>query len=240
MTGKIMHTRHIKAVLFDLDDTLWPIVPVIRRAETILHDFLQTHAPAVTAQFSTDQLREIRSRLLAADPAYQVDLWRLRHAVLSVAFHACGADLSLIDPAMAVFSRARNAVTPYDDVVPGLTSLALRLKVGSISNGAADLEEIGMAHHFHYSIAAHQAGCAKPDPAIFLGACDALGVLPAEAVYVGDDPALDVEAAQNAGLLGVWMRRSGLETGKTMPAHIKPDTICRSLPELEKWLSAHI
>lgn len=235
-----MPMRQIKAVLFDLDDTLWPIVPVIRRAETILHEFLQTHAPAVTAQFSTDQLREIRAGLLASDPAYHVDLWRLRHAVLTQAFHASGADKALIAPAMDVFSRARNAVTPYDDVVPGLTSLALRLKVGSISNGAADLEEIGMAHHFHYSIAAHQAGCAKPDPAIFIDACAALGVLPAEAVYVGDDPALDVEAAQNAGLLGVWMVRSGLESGKSMPGHIKPDTICSSLVELEKWLVARI
>ena len=232
--------RQIKAVLFDLDDTLWPIVPVIRRAETILQEFLQTHAPAVTAQFSTDQLRDIRARLLAADPAYHVDLWRLRHAVLTQAFQASGADTALIAPAMDVFSRARNAVTPYDDVVPGLTSLALRLKVGSISNGAADLEEIGMAHHFHYSIAAHQAGCAKPDPAIFIDACAALGVLPAEAVYVGDDPALDVEAAQNAGLLGVWMVRSGLESGKTMPGHIAPDAICSSLVELENWLNARI
>lgn len=234
-----MHTRHtskIKAVLFDLDDTLWPIEPVIRHAETILHTFLETHAPAVTAQYSPDRLREIRARLLAADPAYQVDLLRLRHAVLSEAFHTCDADQTLITPALKLFQRARNAVTPYADVVPGLTSLALRLKVGSISNGAADLDEIGMAHHFHYSIAAHQSGCAKPDPAIFLRACEAMGVLPAEAVYVGDDPELDVEGAQKAGLLGVWMVRSGLKSGKTLPDHIKPDAICSSLTELEQWL----
>ena len=235
-----MHTRHIKAVLFDLDDTLWPIVPVIRHAEAILHAYLETHAPAVTAQFGPDQLREIRARLLEADPAYQVDLLRLRHAVLTEAFHACDADKTLITPALEIFQRARNAVTPYEDVVPGLTSLAMRLKVGSISNGAADLEEIGMAHHFHYSIAAHQSGCAKPDPAIFLAACEALGVLPAEAVYVGDDPELDVEGAQKAGLLGVWMVRSGLESGKALPDHIKPDAICCSLIELEEWLTAHI
>lgn len=29
-----------KAILFDLDDTLWPIAPVIAAAETLLHDWL--------------------------------------------------------------------------------------------------------------------------------------------------------------------------------------------------------
>lgn len=238
--GIKMQRRQIKAVLFDLDDTLWPIVPVIRRAEAILHDWLATHAPAVTAQFGPDELREIRSRLIAADPACQVDLMRLRHAVLSEAFQACAADQALIGPALEVFQRARNAVTPYDDVLPGLTSLATRLKVGSISNGAADLEEIGMAHHFHYSIAAHQHGCAKPDAAIFHHACAALGVAPAQAVYVGDDPALDVEGAQKAGMLGVWMDRGGTDSGKTLPPHITPDATFSNLIDLEVWLAAHI
>ena len=47
-------TRHPwpKAVLFDLDDTLWPIVPVIRAAETILYTWLQQHAPRVADRFT--------------------------------------------------------------------------------------------------------------------------------------------------------------------------------------------
>ena len=238
-----MSRKPIKAVLFDLDDTLWPIVPVIRRAELVLHEWLETHAPAVTRQFTSEQLRDIRMRLLAADPAYQVDLFKLRHVALTEAFNATAADLALVDPAMIVFQRARNEVTPFDDVLPGLTQLALRVKVGSISNGAADLEEIGIAQHFHYSIAAHQSGCAKPDPAIFHRACAALGVLPVEAVYVGDDPVLDVEGAQKAGLRAVWMDRSAHRSmvgGKSLPPHIQPDAICTSLVELEEWLIAHI
>jgi HAD superfamily hydrolase (TIGR01509 family) len=235
-----MSTPQIKAVLFDLDDTLWPIVPVIQRAEVVLRDWLTQHAPEVTRLYSNEQLRAIRMRLLEADPTYRIDLGRLRLVALSEAFDACGADLALIDPAMAVFARARNAVTPFADVLPGLTQLALRVKVGSISNGVADLEEIGIAHHFHYSIAAHQSGTAKPDPVIFHRACDALGVLPSEAVYVGDDPVLDVEGAQKAGLRAVWMDRSAHGVRQTLPPHIRPDAICTSLVELEKWLNAHI
>ena len=47
----------IQAVLFDLDDTLWPIVPVIRHAEQTLHDWLLQHVPAVAEQWSIESLR---------------------------------------------------------------------------------------------------------------------------------------------------------------------------------------
>ena len=33
----------IKAISIDLDDTLWPIWPVIERAEKALHDWLAAH-----------------------------------------------------------------------------------------------------------------------------------------------------------------------------------------------------
>lgn len=40
-----------KAILFDLDDTLWPIAPVILQAEQTLHAWLQAHAPRVAERF---------------------------------------------------------------------------------------------------------------------------------------------------------------------------------------------
>ena len=39
----------LRAISLDLDDTLWPVWPAIRRAEAGLHEWLATHAPA-TAQ----------------------------------------------------------------------------------------------------------------------------------------------------------------------------------------------
>ena len=161
----------VKAVLFDLDDTLWPIVPVIRRAEQLLHDWLATHVPAVAAQWSIDSLRARRSALMQENPHFQIDLWALRHAGLTEAFIACNADTDMIAHAMAVFSAARNDVTPFDDVVPGLQRLARRVALGSISNGFADLGQIGLAPLFKVSLAAHSFGSAKPDPALFHATC---------------------------------------------------------------------
>lgn len=231
-----MKSPPIKAVLFDLDDTLWPIAPVIAQAEVVLYEWLHEHVPELTGRFTNEQLRALREEVLPSDARYQFDLWALRHATLTRACLLSGADHARMDEAMAVFSVARNAVALFDDVLPGLSRLSKRFAIGSVSNGFADLQAIGIAHHFHTSLAAHRFGRAKPDPAIFHAACDAIGVAPRETLYVGDDPVLDVQAAQAAGLEAVWMNRFD----RALPAGIVPDAICSNLHELDDWLTQRI
>jgi HAD superfamily hydrolase (TIGR01549 family) len=223
-----------KAILFDLDDTLWPIAPVILQAEQILHAWLQTHAPRVAERFSIENLRQARLAMLARQPEFQLDLGALRRAGLNSAFEEAGEDLDKVEHAMVQFFAARNSVIPYDDVVPGLLRLKNSVLIGSISNGNADLQAIGLSHHFKVSVAASQLGCAKPDAAIFHEACRQLGVAPHEAVYVGDDVLLDVQGAQRAGLRAVWMNRSGSQAH--LEHDVVPDAICANLDELLHWL----
>ena len=229
-----MHTP--LAILFDLDDTLWPIAPVIARAETAMYAWLEQHAPAVAAAHTIATLRQRRSVLMASNARYRYDMWALRLAALHEVLHDCGEDPTKAHPALEVFSAARNQVEPYADVLPALARLGQRYALGSVSNGAADLRAIGMAHHFRVSIAAHRFGQPKPEPAIFLHACAKLGVAPEQAVYVGDDPLLDVAGAQGAGLAGVWMKRA--DASLALPEAVRPDAICASLNELEAWLNA--
>ena len=225
-------TTMLKAVLFDLDDTLWPIAPTIMRAEALQHEWLAIHAPALAARHSRDSLRARRMELAQTEPRFRYDMWSLRHTALVEALLASGEDPAMADAAMEVFSRERHAVNVYDDVAPGLTRLGRRFALGTISNGFADLEAIGLAGHFRISVAAHKLGFAKPDPRIFHQACAALQVEPHEALYVGDDPLLDVEGAQKAGLGAVWMNRFG----RALPPAIVPQFHCANLAELEKWL----
>jgi putative hydrolase of the HAD superfamily len=227
-----------QAILFDLDDTLWPIAPVIAQAELTLHAWLAEHAPKVAQAFTIEELRARRLALLAEQPHYHLDLGKLRRAGLEAAFAHVGEDARHIDAAMTHFHAARNAVQPYDDVLPGLLRLAEKVTLGSVSNGIADLEVIGLAHHFKVSLAAARFGKAKPDPAIFLAACDALGVAPQRAVYVGDDLRLDVEGAQKAGLRAVWMNRTG--STAHLEAGIRPDAICTDFNELIAWLEQQL
>jgi putative hydrolase of the HAD superfamily len=227
-----------KAILFDLDDTLWPIAPVILQAEESVYAWLREHAPRVAEKFTMDSLRQARLELLARQPEFHLDLGQLRRAGLQAAFAAAGEDAGVdgarIELAMARYFAARNAVVPYDDVLPGLAQLQDQLVVGSISNGNADLRTIGLSHHFKVSVAAHQLGVAKPDAAIFLAACRALDVAPEDAVYVGDDVLLDVQGAQRAGLRAVWMNRTG--SSKHLEHDVVPDAIVRDFDELLDWL----
>ncbi|MDB5747869.1 MAG: hydrolase [Massilia sp.] len=223
-----------KAVLFDLDDTLWPIAPVILQAEQTLFAWLADNVPRVAARFTIDSLRQARLELLARKPEFQIDLGALRRAGLIAAFEQAGEDAAKVEQAMTEFFAARNAVVPYDDVLPGLLRLKGRVLIGSVTNGNADLQTIGLAHHFHASVSAPAFGRAKPDPSIFHAALEALGVAPHEAVYVGDDLILDVQGAQRAGLRAVWMNRSA--SRRDLEEGVQPDATVADLDGLLAWL----
>ncbi len=59
----------------------------------------------------------------------------------------------------------------------------------------------------------------KPDRRIFEAALRSLGVAASEAIYVGDDPEIDVEAARAAGLRAVDVRQ--LPALEALPGHLE-------------------
>jgi len=233
-----MTPRPPQALLFDLDDTLWPIGPVIAAAETGWHAWLAERAPAVTSKYSVEALRALRLALLEKQPELTADLYRLRRVALEAVFAETGEDASHIDGAMQHFNVLRNAVTLFDDVAPVLAELGGMLRLGVITNGNADLEVIGLHHHFEVALASARFGRAKPDPSIFLAACEAMGVAPADAVYVGDDLRLDVRGAQSVGMRAVWMNRTG--STAHVDAGIAPDAICADFHDLLAWLKEQL
>ena len=69
MPNSSLDTSRIRAISIDLDDTLWPIWPTITRAESVLLDWLNQHAPATAALFSdTEALRAIRNQMVTLRP----------------------------------------------------------------------------------------------------------------------------------------------------------------------------
>jgi putative hydrolase of the HAD superfamily len=226
----------IKAVLFDLDDTLWPVAPVIMQAELSLHHWMTLNAPQVTQTYSIEDLRKKRNDLVSSDPRFTYDLWALRHTLLRGVFNEFGVDPGKADQAMAVFADARNQVQLYEDVIPALHVLQQTVALGSISNGFADLQKIGLAPHFKISLAAHSFGCAKPDPRIFRAACDGLNLLPHQVLFVGDDLMLDVHAAQQVGMQGIWMNRRQLLLQDLPQRHVMPDAVITNLHEILDYL----
>jgi HAD superfamily hydrolase (TIGR01509 family) len=93
---------------------------------------------------------------------------------------------------------------PYPDTAPTLRALRSRgERIGIVSNVPRDLRPIFAAHGLAELVDAFthsfEVGAEKPDPAIFLRACDALGTRPSETLMVGDHPVADAGAI-SAGL----------------------------------------
>ena len=106
-----------------------------------------------------------------------------------------------------MFLAARNTVEIFPDVAPALARLRRRYALASLSNGNADLARIGLGHVFTVSLNARQIGAAKPHRRCFERLAQELALDPGVIAYVGDDPQLDVAAAQAAGLRTVWINR---------------------------------
>jgi FMN hydrolase / 5-amino-6-(5-phospho-D-ribitylamino)uracil phosphatase len=202
---------NIRAVCFDLDNTLWDVWPVIQRAEQAMYDFLALRYPRVTAAMTVEMLREARQETARAYPQMAHDFTFLRTQTLRDHAREFGYAESMVAEAFDAFIEARNEVVLYEDVLPGLERLKERFRLFTASNGNADLTRIGLAHFFERSLNARQVGALKPDPALFHKVIEGTDLEPQQVVYVGDDPALDVVGARAAGMCPIWINRDQAE-----------------------------
>jgi len=211
----------MRAVLFDLDGTLMDhdaardgaiaahlpepaLAGEWRRLEAIHYD----EYAAGRCSFQEQRRRRVRGIHAAMGRAEPAD-------------DACDAWFA------AYLEHYRAGWAAYDDVLPALAALAdalPELRLGIVTNGEgepqrAKLAAIGLAERFPVFVASAEVGLAKPDPQIFLLACERLGVAPAHAAHVGDRLDLDAQGAAAAGLRGIWVDRAGVGAA--------PDTVVR-------------
>ncbi|GAB4352566.1 MAG: HAD family hydrolase [Immundisolibacter sp.] len=231
-----MRAFPIRAITFDLDDTLWAIDPVIVRAEQRMHDWLATHYPRLVERYSPQDLRALREQMTHQRPELAHDLAALRVESLALAAQTCGYGREMAEQAFAVMWQARNEVELFADALPALTALARRLPLGGLTNGNADIVRIGLDHVLRFCVSARGVGYAKPHPAIFAAACRTAGFPAAHVLHVGDDPQRDVHGARAAGMRCVWLNRDG----RAWPGGPRADAEVRDLLELtqlvEDWL----
>lgn len=117
-------------------------------------------------------------------------------------------------------------------VVPGESHTVLNaLRAGGYTLGlvsnrnddlAAIVERDQIGSYFHFLLTAGQAGVWKPDPRIFLQACELAGAAPHECVYIGDNLYADVLGAEAAGMLPILLD----------PAGVFPDASCMRIAQL--------
>ena len=209
----------IAALTLDLDDTLWPVMPTLLRAEAALQDWLRTHAPATAAAFDVPTLQRLRGEVARRHPELAHDLTALRLITLREALTSAGDDPALAEPAFDVFFAERQRVQWYADVRPALERLAARFPLLALSNGNAELAATGLSAYFVGSVSARGCGVAKPSARIFAAACAELRCAAGQVMHIGDDWRLDIVGARQAGLHTAWIRRpeAALHHGPASP-----------------------
>ena len=206
----MLDLRRIQAITLDLDDTLWPVWPTIRRAEQALVDWLDQHAPQAAALArNTEAHQALRRQVNAQHPQQAHDLSFLRREAIRALLVQAGHDPNLAEAAFEVFFAERQRVDLFDDAMPALAFWSERWPVVAVSNGNADVHRVGIGAHFHASVSARDVGVAKPDARIFLAAARAAGVPPEAVLHVGDDAHLDAVGALAAGMQVAWVNRAG-------------------------------
>jgi putative hydrolase of the HAD superfamily len=190
----------IKAVLFDLDDTLYDRYALVRRVVADQYDTFQRELGSV-------QKDEFVGRVVKLDDNGYADKRLVYTAVVS----EFGLAPALLDRLIENFWTSYDAKCELsEDTRVTLQKLrANRIKLGVITNGATErqqrkLESLGIFSWFDVVLISEKEGVRKPDAEIFHRALARCGVEASEAIFVGDHPDADIGGALGAGLRAVW------------------------------------
>ncbi|BAE75618.1 Flavin mononucleotide phosphatase YigB [Sodalis glossinidius str. 'morsitans'] len=204
--------RPLRALTFDLDDTLYDNRPVIARTEYESVRFLQHYHPALRDLRQEDYQR-LRRELRQREPEiyHDVSHWRwrsielaMRNAGLSEHDARAGADV-----AMEVVLLWRSQIDVPADTHETLAALGARWPLVAITNGNASPEACGLAGYFSHILRAGPDGRAKPWQDMYHLVATLLNVPPETILHVGDDLEADVTGAIRYGMQACWINDRG-------------------------------
>jgi len=112
------------------------------------------------------------------------------------------------------FQRLSGQGALMPGVREALKSLQGKMLFALVSNGAGAVQDArlaagGIIDYFPVRVYSRDEGVAKPDPRILSITLERLGVLPEQAVFVGDSATSDMAAAQALGMDFIWFRPDG-------------------------------
>ena len=224
----------LRAIFFDLDDTLFPTSEFATRArrravDAMVHAGLQVDADEayaelaeVVREFSSNYGRHFNQLVLRLGGRIRSGV----HPAIVIAsgvqaYHATKEHLHAFPDALQALDELR-----YTDLVRGVISNGLTVKQ------AEKIVRLGLSNAFSPDsiFISEEIGVAKPHPRIFTVACESVGVAPGDAMYIGDNPTTDVGPAQEAGLIACLRKGSGKHADAA--SEHEPDLVIRNFVEL--------
>ena len=214
----------IRAVLFDLDGTLYDRDELVRNLAKEQFMIFREDLGDIDERRFVQRLVDLDAHGYASKPA--------RYEELATEW---GLGRGVADRLERHFwqSYDRHCELSHDTSATLQTLRRHGKKLGVITNGPTEsqeqkLETLGLASFFDVVLISEAEGLRKPDQMIFARALERCGVEPAEAMFVGDHPEVDVAGARAAGLVPVWKRVPYWEM--TLEDVLIVDTLSEILP----------
>jgi putative hydrolase of the HAD superfamily len=229
----------VKAVFFDLDDTLYDTTLQVKSArENAVKAMIGCglHAEYVEAM---EKLRRVVVKYGANYKYHYNELLRE---------FGVEEDPKIIAAGIVAYHETKKAyLVPYPDTIPTLLELERRqLSLGVVTDGVPvkqweKLIRLGLQHFFNVVVVTPEGGKQKPDASPLLNAAESVGAKPAECVFVGDRLDRDIAAGNKAGFTTVQLMKGhysgvGPKDGGEEPDYIIPDleSLLTVLEEIEK------
>jgi HAD superfamily hydrolase (TIGR01509 family) len=201
-------------VLFDAGDTL---IRLSGGGEQLLH---RAAVALGCDRLNTEDVARVWQRVLAhagtpAELAKGRDLSPARHREVWTALYVkagCDQLAPSLSEALYALTIDVRSWEAFPDTLPTVRELRdLRVLIGIVSDTGFDLrpafDALGLTPFLDAVVLSFECGVCKPDPSVFLTACQRLGVDPGDALMVGDSPLTDAGAV-TAGLCVLLLPRS--------------------------------
>lgn len=220
----------IKAILFDLDDTLFDHRHSSReglRAVWKRYTCFQ--------EMTLDEFEEEHSKLLERIHFSQVLVGKLsveearaerfKHAFIN---RGVEVDYQTAVNAAEIYRNAyQKVVRKVTGAEPLLKELKKTYKIGIVTNNLIEeqvqkLKNLGLDGYVDTLVTSEEVGYTKPHPLMFKTAMDRLGSIASETVMIGDSWEHDIAGAHSLGIKCLWLNLRKLECpDKTMAIEIR-------------------
>ena len=215
----------IRAMSFDLDDTLYDNAEVILTTVSKTHQALQQWHPSLSTLTVSDY-ESARDQVAEQEPetVHDVTLWREKAVSLVMQRAGLSAEQCRqgTGHVMSVFARWRSAVTMPSLTHQTLSYLSQRIPLVAITNGNADPEKMGIANYFRFILRAGPDGRAKPAVDMYQVTAQRLQLPPSNILHVGDDLTTDVAGAVRSGFQACWINSGDRDLMSAADARLLP------------------
>lgn len=204
----------IKAILFDLDDTLLDGRKAQNNAIKEFSELFPELKKIETAEL-TEDWREITFKYYDSYQKGIITFEESRIRRMRELFAIVGIHISKKDAKerFEIYKKLyEKNWTAFDDAIEVLEVLRKKYNLGLVTNGDSKqqrekIEKIGVAKYFDQVTISDEVGFAKPDNRIFEITCNKLQVRPEECIMIGDKFKVDVEGGIKAGMTSIWVNR---------------------------------